>query len=74
MFTPHGNALQSRVIDRLREAFRPRPQQFGAFRVSGPYLHSKVIVVDDVLAVIGLRQHCESFDVALTLPIAADLI
>jgi phosphatidylserine/phosphatidylglycerophosphate/cardiolipin synthase-like enzyme len=53
LLTPHGNALQSQIVRRLDKAFRGSTGQFAAFRVRGPYLHSKVLLVDDVFASIG---------------------
>jgi phosphatidylserine/phosphatidylglycerophosphate/cardiolipin synthase-like enzyme len=71
-FTPHGNYLQAQIVKGLTENFG-RQGRFGAFQVRAfrPYAHSKVVIVDDVFAVIGsANANARSFGLDSELDIA----
>ena len=71
-FTPHGNYLQAQIVKGLTDKFG-RQGRFGAFQVRAfrPYAHSKVVIVDDVFAVIGsANANARSFALDSELDIA----
>lgn len=55
IITPYGNFLQAQSIARVKKAFEDKGagKNFGAFSTIGSYVHSKVMIVDDVFATIG---------------------
>jgi phosphatidylserine/phosphatidylglycerophosphate/cardiolipin synthase-like enzyme len=55
IFTPYGRYLQRQAFDRMQEAFKKKGQEanFGVFAKRSGYVHSKVLIVDDVFATIG---------------------
>jgi phosphatidylserine/phosphatidylglycerophosphate/cardiolipin synthase-like enzyme len=53
--TAYGEFLQAQSIERLQKAFEGKGfgQNFGVFSTRQGYVHSKVLIVDDVFATIG---------------------